>query len=143
MEKHLPNSNSIVTPVLPVQELSYFSASTTTGTLRLAVRTILFRTEDGGETWNLDSDESIRREGILLEGVRSLGTRLILAFGRKVGEGSNNQGILFYSTDVGKHWRRYDMPSWLNDCEQSEGDLICTELVDNFGFRFVRIHPQQ
>lgn len=103
--------------------------------------THLFRTQDGGKTWEADPDASFQGARNWLSGVRFVGDKLAWGFGRRDLGGGKEQGLLLYSHDAGDHWQKFDLPRSVYDCQAFEGNLLCSAHSGETGLFLLKIHP--
>ncbi len=101
----------------------------------------LFRSRDGGETWNADPDATIQGARNWLSGVRVMRNHLAFGFGRTDAEGSN-KGVLLYSSDTGEHWQKFGVERAINDCQAFEGNLFCSAVSGESGLWLLNVHPR-
>lgn len=77
----------------------------------LDIRTLMYRTTDGGRTWQ----HTRLRNGGLIRGATQVsyslvGAHEIFALAREAGDTASNFGVLLVSHDSGRHWRALPSP---------------------------------
>ena len=121
--------------------------------------TRLFKTQDGGKTWEADDDGSFQGKRKWLSQVRFLDSKVGFAFNSV--DTSNgapepvpgtdgylqmsfvnwDQNNLLYTGDGGQHWDKFAIPRAVNDCQIFDGDLICSAIQGETGLWLLKVHP--
>lgn len=123
--------------------------------------TRLFKTEDGGKTWEVDGDETFQGKRKWLSQVRFINPSIGFAFNyvdtsnsnaqlltganesAQTGFASGKQNYLLYTEDGGQHWKQFVIPRMVNDCDVVEQDLVCSAVQGESGLWLLKVHPQE
>ncbi|HZU31400.1 MAG TPA: hypothetical protein VFB79_09805 [Candidatus Angelobacter sp.] len=120
--------------------------------------TRLFKTEDGGKTWEADGDGTFQGRKKWLSQVRFINSRIGFAFNSvdtsnavpELAPGANgyvqmnfanrDQNNLLYTEDGGQHWKKFVIPRMVNDCDVLGQDLLCSAVQGESGLWVLKVH---
>ncbi len=120
--------------------------------------TRLFKTEDGGKTWEADGDGTFQGRKKWLSQVRFINSRIGFAFNSvdtsnavpEPAPGANGyvqmnfanwgQNNLLYTEDGGQHWKKFVIPRMVNDCDVLGQDLFCSAVQGESGLWVLKVH---
>jgi len=121
--------------------------------------TRLLQTIDGGKNWIADPDNSFQGQNKWLSVVRFLDEKIGFAFNAvdtsneppepiKGPDGylrfhftAGDENNLLYTNDGGDHWDSFAIPRRVQDCQVSNGDLLCSAISGKSGLWLVKVHP--
>ena len=121
--------------------------------------TRLFKTEDGGKTWEADGDGIFQGKKKWLSQVRFINPRIGFAFNyvntsnsgaqplpganesMQTGFANHDQNYLLYTEDGGQHWKQFGISRMVNDCDVVEQDLFCSAVQGESELWLLKVHP--
>jgi photosystem II stability/assembly factor-like uncharacterized protein len=121
--------------------------------------TRLFKTEDGGKTWEADGDGTFQKKRKWLSQVRFIDESVGFIFNSV--DTSNtvldpvpgadgyvqmtfanwSQNNLLYTNDGGQHWEKFAIPRMVNDCDVFEQVLLCSAVQGESGLWLLKVQP--